>query len=400
MPLYRCELVDAEGRVSEATREAASEEEAAALFSRGDRYLVSIESSAGGASRSRRGFKPEDVREFTIVLSALLESGLALKEGLAVASEIARKGSGMRRLVDALLESVRKGDSLSKAIAARGEGFSAFYRGMVGIGERIGSVERVLPRLASYLTDRKKLRERISGALIYPAIVCAFAALGAVGILVFLVPRMLEIFSELGGAAAAELRRSAAAMARASYCAGAVGLVLLATAFSVAHLRRRDEELAMRIDALALRLPLAGRFFTALETLNFAYAMDILTGGGISVEAGLGEAAEAVGNRAFRGAVARCREAALKGEPLSFAAGKCRELPPRVAQWLAIGERSGQVERVFEQLRRYYQGEVDRMSSRFMELTEPVLILLVGCLVLILVLVFLVPLFSMYGAML
>jgi type II secretory pathway component PulF len=397
MPRYLCELVDADGRLVEASRQAESEEAAVALFSRGERYLVSVRELPGAEPRRRCLAKPEEIRELTGMLGALLESGLSLKDSLSIAAGAAPPGSGTKRALDALLESVEKGTSLSGALECCG-GFPGFYRGMIGIGERIGSVERVLPRLHSWLTERKAMRDKIAGALVYPSLVCALAVLGAACAIVFLLPRLLEIFSQLGGAAAVQARSCASSMSRALYLilAVVVGIPSLVLAISVA--RRRDEAFAAKVDAFALRLPVAGPFIVACETLGFAYAMEALAGGGLSVEAALGETAGIVGNRAFRAAVLRCREDALKGETLSRAAAKRPELPSRVAQWLAIGERSGQVELVFGQLRRYYQAETERMSSRFMSLIEPAFTVLVGALVLAIVLSFVVPLFSMYGA--
>jgi type II secretory pathway component PulF len=410
MPRYLCELVDTDGRVATVSRAAASEAEAAAIFARGGRFLVSVEEEGGvAAGRGRSGAagrsskaKAEDVRELTVMLGALLESGLSLKEALMVAAEPgARGGSGVGagRLAGALLESVDKGASLSEALADCG-GFSEFYRGMIALGERIGSTERVLPRLAAYMTESKAIRDKLAGALVYPALVCACAVLGAVGILVFLVPSLLGIFDELGGAAAAQARASAAAMARASYSLAGAILAIAAAVLIVAALRRRDEAFAARFDDLALRLPIVGKAIAARETLGFAYAMEVLSGGGLPVEAALGAAAGVSGNRAYRAAILRCREEALKGRSLSASAERRPELPPRVARWLAIGEKSGQVELVFGQLRRFYQGEVERASSRLAALAEPVLIVLVGFLILAMVQALVVPLFSMYGGML
>jgi type II secretory pathway component PulF len=128
--------------------------------------------------------------------------------------------------------------------------------------------------------------------------------------------------------------------------------------------------------------------------------METLSGGGVSVEAGLAEAAKVLGNRSFRSAVSRCLDELLKGGALSAAVARRSELPRLMARWVAVGERTGRAEEAFGQLRRYYQGEVDRITSRFMTLVEPALILVVGCMTAVLALVFILPLFSMYGAML
>lgn len=375
-------------------------EEAAALFSTGELFLVSVKKAAEGLPDARRRIGGDDLGEFTAMLSSLLASGLELKDALEIESSIAREGSGLKDLAACVLRSVEKGMSLSRTLEERGERFPRFYLGMIRIGERVGSLGRVLPRLSSYLAERKAIREKAASALAYPALVLFVSALGVAGMQAFVMPRLLGIFASLGGAAAEQAKRSAAAMGTASWAIGASCAVLCAAALFVVRLRAKGGESARRIDALGIELPLIGRFLSAYESLDFAFAMETLVGGGVPVEAGLGEAAEALGNAAYRKAVAECREAVRKGESLSTAAARRREIPERVSRWISVGERSGQVERVFEQLRRHYQGEVERMSSRFAALLEPALILFVGAAMALFILVFVLPLFSIYGAIL
>jgi general secretion pathway protein F len=400
MPRYLCRLVDASGRELVEAREALSRADVAAAFSGGELFLVSAEESTGSAPAPRRRLRPADLAEFTAMLSALVESGLELKDALAIERSIAKAGSAQESLAASLVRSVEKGTSLSGSLAAFDPSLPPFYLGMVRIGERVGSLGKVLPRLASYLAERKALRDKTANALAYPALVLSAAILGAVGILAFVVPRLIGVFEGLGGAAAEQARRSAAAMAAAAWAFAGACALALAGAFLLARLRRASAAAALRLDSLALRLPALGPFLLAYESLDFAYAMEALVGSGVSIEAALGESAAALRNAAYRGAVERCREAVRRGESLSLAAGRRGELPPLLGRWIAVGERSGQVERVFEQLRRYYQGEVDRMSSRFAALLEPALILFVGAILAAFVLAFVVPLFSIYGAIL
>jgi type II secretory pathway component PulF len=126
--------------------------------------------------------------------------------------------------------------------------------------------------------------------------------------------------------------------------------------------------------------------------------MEALVRGGVPMELALSEAATIAGNAAFRAAVLRARDRVMKGEPLSAAFRAQGEFPRYMAVWVALGESTGQVDRVFAQVACYFRGDIDRRGAYFLALVEPALILLVGGAVLFFVLFFIVPLFGMYGS--
>lgn len=399
MPSFRCSVALPSGKVSSVVREAESAEAAARAAAAAGEVLVSVE-RAEGRSSTRGGRKErEAVREFTEMMGLLTEAGLSLRDALEVASSAA-SGPRVRALAEGLSDAVRKGSTFAAAVAAADDRFPPLYRGMVAVGDRVGSVEKIFPRLASYLRDRKALSDKVSGALAYPLFVLAVSGLGTLGLVFFLLPRLEAIFLGFGGPAAATIRANVAAMKAAFGVLAAAMAACGAAAAAAAVARGRDEGFARSLDALALRLPAVGSFASAAETLNFAFAMETLASGGVPVEAALAEAAAVVANRAYRAAVLEAREEVLRGKALSAAFAGRKELPPYLARWMAVGERTGQTEKVFSQVRSYFQAEVERRSTRFMALAEPALVALIGGLLLALVVGFVVPLFSMYGSIL
>jgi type II secretory pathway component PulF len=175
-----------------------------------------------------------------------------------------------------------------------------------------------------------------------------------------------------------------------------VVLIGLAAAAAVTA-RRREGALAARIDSALIRLPLVSEFLMRRELLNFTFSMEALTSAGVSVEEALTEGAGTITNLALRGEALAIRERLLKGERLSAAFSRSTLFPERVARWMAIGERVGHVEKVFGQLRVYYQQEVDKWLARLMALVEPALIVGLGLLIVAFVVFFIVPVFSLYG---
>jgi type II secretory pathway component PulF len=401
MPVYQCRVVDTRGRPSDVVREAATEE--ALLRQLAGESLapirVRLSEAAGAAPSKRRRASARAVHELAGAMSLLLSSGLTLRDALRVAQTVYPRGP-VNRMVVTLLEDLERGSSVIAAMDRLSDSVPALFAGFVRIGERVGSLEDAFRTLAEYMGRQKRLRERITSALIYPAVVLTVALAGAGALTFVVLPRAQELFRELGGAIPpsiaerARLFRVLLASALAAVVAAGLALPLLGLA------RRRSAAAAEALDRALLRVPGAAAVVRRRDTLSFVYAMETLVAGGFAVEDAMLEAAGVVANRWLRAGILRARERVLKGEPLSRAFELDSELPQRLARWVGISERSGSVQEVFHQLRLYYEGETEKWSERLMSLAEPVLILFVGAMIIALVLIFVVPLFSLYGSVL
>jgi type II secretory pathway component PulF len=401
MPIYNCRVVDARGRTSSFMREAASEEVLIRELNKEDIFPLEVrqaEEAPRQAARRRR-FSRAAVIEFTETVSVLLASGLTFRDALEVAQTIFLKGE-INRMVAHLLEQIRKGASVTDAVAGLGEGLPPLYRGFIRIGEKIGSLEEAFKQLAAYLGEDRKVRDKLASSLIYPIMVLGVAFVGIAGIVIFVLPRIQAMFQQLGAALPARLS-SALGLFRGAVLGG--GLLLagaLAAVLVLSALRRSNPALALALDRLVLRLPVYGRVRYLREILNLLFALEMLTAGGFSVEDALGESAEVTGNQAFRAALTKARESIVGGENLSAAFLSSAVFSSRIGRWVAVGERAGQVEQVFGQLRRYYQVEIEKWSSRFMNLVEPILILGVGLVIFLVIIFFIMPIFSIYEGIL
>jgi len=400
MQYFRCLYYNALGRTENTVLPADDESELIRSFTGSGKTLVSIEKvESREAFRSKRGKTQNTVLQFTEMMELLLDSGLSLKEALEISAAVGGR-NGVGAISDRMLGSVRKGLSFSKAVESAPELFPPIYRGMIRVGERIGSVERIFPRLASYLRDRKALKDKIAGALAYPVMVLSVAVLGAVGMSVFIIPKMEGIFSGFGGNATEAITKNIAAM-KLFFSIAAAFLVAAVLAFPALHFAgKKSPAFALALQRLTVTLPLVGAFVVSWETLNFSFAMETLSAGGVPVEDAIEEAALVVSNAAYRDALLAVHADLLKGMSLSQAFTPHRIFPEYLQQWIAVGERSGKTEKVFSQIRSFYQAEVEKSSAKFMTLIEPALIVGIGVFLLVLIIGIVVPLFSMYGTLL
>ena len=124
--------------------------------------------------------------------------------------------------------------------------------------------------------------------------------------------------------------------------------------------------------------------------------MHTLLEGGYTLEDALEESKKVVNNVAFQSSISRIRDKIIKGDELSKAFLEESVFSEHISKWIAIGERSGHMKQVFQQLSQYYQNEIDKWITRFMGMIEPALILLVGVVVVLIVVFFITPIFSMY----
>jgi len=401
MPIYHCRVVDARGRADAFVREAVSEEVLIRELNREEIYPLEVRESTAlpEVQPRRRRFSRGAVLEFTDTMSLLLSSGLTFRDALEIAQTIFLKGE-VNQMIVHLLEEIRKGSSVFEALERLGTAFPPVFRGFVRIGERLGSLEEAFRQLAEYLREERKIRDKLGNSLVYPALVLTVAVVGIAGVVTFVLPRVQEMFTQLGSG----LPERITSMMRLLNGAAAVGAALLGLLFAavvaIALLRRRDSPLAEWLDRLVLRVPVVGTMRRLREILNLLFAMEALTGGGFTVEDALSESARIVTNRAFRAGLLSARDAIVRGESLSTALLATPVFPARLSRWVAVGERSGQIEQVFGQLRRYYQGEIEKWSTRFMNLVEPVLILLVGAIIFAIVFFFIIPIFSLYEGLL
>ncbi len=400
MPVFYCKVVDENGKTAEFVRETVSEEILIRELSTENFYPLMIEETKAYDRKAGRKNKYSKnlILEFTDTLSLLVSSGLGFKDALEIAQTIFTKGK-MNSLTVSLLDKIKKGTSFYEALEEYGNNFPPIYRGMVKVGEKVGSLEHSFKGLSLYLTEEKKLKEKLTGSMIYPAMVLSVAFAGLIILVLFILPRIRGIFSQLGSQIPQRIE-SLTHMMTFLIVAGIACVVLLGIlCIGFFVIRRIGGKLAERLDRILLKIPILGPIKTLRESLNFLFAMETLTGGGFSVEDSLLEAGNVVDNRALRSAILESREKILKGDALSSAFMENTIFPERLCRWIQIGEKSGSIEKAFAQLRMYYQDELERRSSRFMNLIEPVLILSVGVVIFLFIIFFVIPIFTIYGSL-
>jgi type II secretory pathway component PulF len=386
---WRCRVVDSRGRIR--TVERASETERDLARALEAENLSPIECVPAETAAPKK-LSSKDILEFTEELDLLFAQNLSLKDAVRVLGTIKASGA-IRDLVAYLEDSLAKGRAMAHALSERDAGFPPLYLGLIRVGELTGTLKSVLPQLSAYLEDRKRLRDKFIGALLYPLLILGVLVIGMVLLTVYILPTFIGVAQSLSQAGGAEIKNRLI-----SFQVGFIVILLaiLVCAIVIAFARSRMAGKAF-FDREILRLPFIGSFMMGVEMRKVCFALETLMDAGYTADVALSECAQACGNVAVARALAEASVRTTKGERLSRALRNTRILPETFCSWIAVGEEAHDVARAFKRLRSFYDREFEKASGRLVALMEPALILMVGALLFAVVIRFIGPIYSLLG---
>lgn len=371
----------------------------AALLQLHSNGIFATELTAGGQRRSgwleRLRGPNVDAGELAAITrqgAVLLAAGLTLDATLAALA--AQGGEGrLGRALTAARERVLQGEALHMALRASAPLFSAFYLSMVQVGESSGTLAATLHRLADFLDNQARLRSRIVAALTYPALMLAVGSSVLIVLVTFVVPGIVRMLDELGRTLPLPTRLLIALSHLFTAYGWLLLLVAIAGLLGLRHYLRTPAGARQR-DALLLRLPLLGPLATQLAIARFARTLGVLLQSGMPLLPALALTRQLVANRLLQELLDRAAIAVREGESLAQALRTSPLLPPLVAQLIAVGEQSGELEGMLQRLADTYEGQLELSSNRLLALLEPLLILLMGGAVGFIVIAILLPIFE------
>ena len=400
MPLYKCFVINNAGRKNEIIKEVSGEDELVSSFGSHDGFLLSFKLiDKKEIYNTKKHFNHNIISAFTDIMASLLNAGLNLQNSLELCASITDNAK-VKNLCISLMEGMKRGDSFYSVMKIHASSFSPLYQALVRLGEQTGSVGKVFERMSGYLHSAKTVRDKIINALMYPAIVLLVAIIGCFGIVLYILPKMRDIFLAFNSGGNNNVGIEIENIYNSLWILFGLFIVFMAGIISSVILYRVSERFASSFDNFILKVPAIGGFISSVQTLNFAFAMEMLTSAGITVSKALQESVIVVSNRSFKKSITAINEELMRGEALSDAFLKCKEFPGYVGTWIAVGERTGKVAHIFEQIRTYFQNTINNSTQKMMNMIEPMLILLIGIIVFILVIQFVLPLFSLYGKVL
>ena len=334
-----------------------------------------------------------DVQLFSRQIHTLLRANVPIMQGLRGLEDSA-SNKNFARVLKSLRAALDSGRELSAAMREHPKVFSQYYVSMVQVGEMTGRLTDIFPRLYDYLQLDRKMHEQITAALRYPKFVI-FAMISAIGVVsAFVIPQFAKIFMK----ANFELPMMTQALIGLSTFTINYWPMIIAGSAGIAFLFRKwvaTREGKYIWDKIKLRLPVAGPIIKKGTMARFARSYALADKSGVPVSQALSVVARTVDNAYIASAVEQIRDGVERGESILRTATMTGVFMPRVLQMIGVGEETGEIGQLMDEIADMYEQEVEYELKTLASRIEPILIMFIGVLVLILALGVFVPMWDM-----
>lgn len=326
-------------------------------------------------------------------LDLLLRSGVSAPRAMQIISK-QTSNKKFKGIVIAMGGAVEAGKSMHEAMAEYPKVFSHIFISMVEVGEISGNLEKSLEYLRIQLQREADLKSKTKGAMIYPGVIISAMVLTGIALSIFVLPSLTATFKDFDTQLPLTTR---IVVAFSDYMASNTvivlgGLVVLIGAIIALFKSTPGKRL---FAAFILRMPLISPVVKKINMARFARILGSLMKSGIAVVQGLEVTSDAMDNVFYREVLKEASESVKLGKPVTEALGKHDKLFPFiVTQMLAIGEETGNLETILDQLAEHFEAEVDDTMKNMSSIIEPLLLLVIGVVVGFLALALISPIYN------
>ena len=399
---FKYQAKNKKGEMQSGTVEASNEEAAIKTLQLHKLVVISI-ISATEISALFRSIKflqkvpAKDLVIFSRQLATLIEAKITLLEALQTLHK-QTSNTFFREKIFEIANDIEGGRSFSFALSKHPKIFSEFYVNLIKAGEVSGNLQESLLYLAEHVEKQYDLESKIKGAMYYPAfILVAFFAIGMI-VMIYVIPQLTLIIEESGQ----ELPIATRMLIASSHLLRYYGWVLavLGITMGIGIKRYIDTpEGKMNWDKMKLKLPVIGNLFRKIALVRFSENLSTLIKGGVPIVRSLQITGSVIGNEVFKDLIFRTAEKVKSGTSIAKVLGESPEIPPIVVQMISIGEKSGRLDSILDNITRFYTREVNNVVENLSTLIEPVLIVIMGIGVGVMVSAILLPIYSIAGGM-
>ncbi len=398
MPEFAYHAIDPEGREKRGRIAAANDDGARQALTQKKLYIVSVEPAAERQSAlaalplRRRKLSSQQLTLFTRQLSSLVQVS-PLEEALRTISRQNEKPQ-TRAILSEVHAGVVEGQRLSEAMRRESASFPPLYRAMIAAGEGAGTLPLITERLAALLERQAEMRGKLIGALAYPAILSLVAILVVMGLMVSVVPRVVEQFDNVDQQLPLITRIVIGISAfLASYWWALLIMSLVASLIFWQALK--NPAFRLSVDRTVLRLPLLGKLLRNLHAARMARTLATMVASRLPLLEGLRLTGGTIRNKVLSRANDEIVEAVRSGGSLSGAMRTSGVFPPLLVYLTASGESAGQLDLMLERAAEYLEREFDNFTSTALSLLEPLIIVAMGGVVAVIILAILLPILQL-----
>ena len=416
MPTFTYEAMNSVGQLVKGTIEAANSDEAYTKVRVQGNFPTKIKekaarrgarkgAAAGAADQPRRakrgggGRAPSKlISLFTRQLSTLVSAGLPIVRSLQILEEQQKPGP-MRVTIRLIKEDVTEGSSLSEAMKRHPRIFNPLYTNMIRAGELGGVLDIILERLSEFMEKADALKRKVKSAMIYPIAVISFALLIVTGLMIWVVPQFESIFAQQGKALPAITQLL---MDTSRWIKGGGWAVIILTPFAVVmgvRLLKRSKSTAIYVDRILMKIPIMGQIIAKTSIARFSRTLGTLLAAGVPILEALDITADTSGNAVYREAMSKVHDAIREGESFATPLRQANVVDPMVVNMIDVGEETGELDKMLTKIADTYDSEVESLVASLTSLMEPVMVIVLGCIVGFIVIALFMPMIGMLDNM-
>ena len=408
MPTFAYEAMNQAGQEVRDEIEAATTEDALAKIRNLGYFPTRIREKGGARAKARTPTKKRTsagfgrvsskaVTEFTRQLSTLQDAGLPILRSLVILEEQQRPGL-MKNVLRMVAEDIEGGATLSEAFAKHPKVFDRLYVNMVAAGEAGGVLDVILLRLAEFKEKAEKLKRKIIGAMIYPAVIVLFA-LGIVsGIMVFVIPKFQTIFNDFG-INLPPMTRVLLGVSDWFMHGTPPGWTVIVfgpvAGIMLFKLIRSSSGGRYATDFVGLKTPILGMLLRKTSIARFTRTLGTLISAGVPILEAISITRETAGNEVYSRAMERVHDSIREGESFANPLRASKVCDNLVVNMIDVGEETGELDKMLLKIADNYDEEVDVAVASLVSLLEPVMVVVLGGIVGFIVLALFMPLVSL-----
>jgi general secretion pathway protein F len=334
-----------------------------------------------------------DVAVLTRQLATLVRAGVPLVESIAALVDQVEKESLVRILTD-VSENLKEGTAFANCLAAHPKVFPPLYVNMVAAGEASGTLEAVLERLSDFMEGQARLKGKLISALAYPVLMTLIATVLVGALMIGVVPKVTSMFESMQQ----ELPWYTALLIFVSdTLAGYWWLIIGGIVLVVYSFRRWRNTTNGRMawDRFTLRVPVFGRLNLLVAVARFSRTLSTLLASGVPLLPAMDIVKSVLGNVQLEAVIKTAVGSIREGESIAEPLRRSGYFPPMVTHMIAVGEKSGQLEQMLENVSRAYEAEVETKITMLTSLLEPLIIVVMGGMVAFIAMAIIMPLVQM-----
>lgn len=369
-----------DGKTLTGTVEASSKAAANAALGRQNIHPLTIKETKGRRLSLGGGrVKLKDLVVFTRQLSTMISAGVPLNRSLSTLQS-QTENKYFNTVIAAVSHDIEGGMTMADALAKHPRVFNEIYVNMVRAGEAGGILDEILKRLAVQLEKDASMRKKIKSAMAYPTVIFSITIVAFFGIMIFIIPKIAKILEDLGGPDAELPIYTQVMLGASDFMRSNVIIILIIAVLGSFFLRRylRTPRGKYNFHKLLLNMPVIKGLVAKIALARFARTFASLMSAGVSVLDALEVTANAIGNKVIEKELKDAAKEVKNGKQLSEPLSRSKYFPAVVAQMLAIGEETGEIDTILIKVADFYEEEVEVVIDGLSSLIEPIMIVTLG----------------------